>query len=150
MNRISLSKDGGLTPHLCICERCMKNETQNLTIGVIHKAEDQHGNVYYSDRDQRGKTLREARDKGIFLSNWSMLDEHEKIPMGLCTECEEELALHAHIVKRGGVYFRCSECMQSGVIQPNEFTIVVKKHHGIKENEPVGVQFTKCSEHSTS
>ena len=147
MPNIPISKEGGLEAHLCVCERCMKNDSGALTLGVLFKTKGSDGHTYYADRDKRSKTRREAQNAGVTLENWIHVDEHERVPMGLCDECKTEMDYHAAIVRKGGVYFKCTECHQDGVIQPNEFTYGMKKQHGIKEHEPIGIEFSKCTEH---
>ena len=65
-----------------------------------------------------------------------ILPDHTRLPGALCKECEEELQEFQRIVSIGGVFWKCQECGQHGVIKPGKFADTVRAK-GAK-----GVEFT--------
>lgn len=74
---------------------------------------------------------------------WEVLpiEEHEKIPYGLCHDCEEEQKEHRKLVEAGGVYWKCSVCSATGVIRPSEFARQVREKMTIPAPGLCGVEF---------
>ena len=76
------------------------------------------------------------------------LGEYEKLPLGICAACEDEIAKHKQIVADGGVYWHCTECHREGVvIASSEMAAAVRAAHKLPAPEPCGIEFTKCVEH---
>lgn len=70
--------------------------------------------------------------------------DYERIPaLEFCNTCKEELALFEAEVAKGGVYWRCSTCRNSGVFTSD--SLIAKKVRdisGIKSPKPCGIDFT--------
>jgi len=72
------------------------------------------------------------------------LDQWERVPMGLCKECETQDREFAAEVERGGVHWKCADCGQSGVIKADtEFSRHIRESHGMPAPKPIGVEFDK-------
>lgn len=135
-----------LDPHLTICTRC-GGDGDALTVGYIMK-KVVDGVTHYAPVNQ---LVTHDAEHGLTKGGWVDLDEGERVPMGLCHKCEEEVALHKKIVAEGGIYFRCKECRQVGVIKSSSaLSADVRTQLGIEAPKPCGVEFAKCAEHTPS
>lgn len=135
-----LHPEKGVNPRLGVCTRCGEEhsvillgkwdryfhcaECHTVTIGASHK--------------HCGK-CEGAR------GHFTPIGEFDRLPAGLCLVCETEVKEHDAIVAAGGVYWRCEDCQQSGVIRPNEFAAAVRATHGLTNGEPCGVTFDKTT-----
>lgn len=73
------------------------------------------------------------------------IDEWEKIPAGLCKECEEKQKACDKMVKEGGIYFRCKKCGSEGSITAeHELSKAVRKKMNIPIPGKVGVELEDC------
>ena len=148
---IPLHRERGLDPHLMICPRC-GGESQSLTVGALRKAELPNGQYAYTNQGQTTKLGIELEKKGVINSRhdlrWEDVEEREKVPDSEpCKNCQAEMEEHKKIVIAGGVYFRCTQCRQEGVIKSNEFTAQVREAHKLTNGEICGVEFEFCKEH---
>lgn len=153
MNNIPLHHERGLDPHLTTCPQC-GSEGRGLTIGELRKAEipGHPGQYVYANRGQTTKSAADLEKRGVISHrhdlHWEKVAEGEKIPDSEpCDKCQAEQKEHAQIVAAGGVYFRCTQCQQQGVIKPNEFTVQVREKHELTNGEPCGIEFETCEEH---
>ena len=144
MTMIPLTKNGGLTPHMCKCPNCGA-DTDEITIGAIIMGIDSNSNEHFT---QKGKGRQYNKDNSLVL-DWTELDpdDNRRIPMSLCEDCEKEINMQIQLVKEGGLLFKCDECNATGVIKSSEFTIQLKKDQGIPFDKPLGIAFHNCSEH---
>ncbi len=67
----------------------------------------------------------------------------------ICDNCkkaaEGERAAHKALVVAGGIYWRCADCHQSGVIRASsKFAADIRAIHGIEPPGECGVEFTKA------
>lgn len=145
--QIPLHPTRALDPHMTYCPHC-GGEGSGITIGHMRKARTKHGWVYAI----RGQTLRLAQRlvaQGVINNQydlkWMDTREGEKIPdTQPCNKCKKEIEEHAAIVRAGGVYFRCSNCNATGVINAtSEFAKAVRETHHHTNGEPCGVEFSK-------
>ena len=142
-NNIPLNREGGLEPHLCTCPSCNK-DTQELTIGVLYKAEYE-GQTIYADRDSRAKTRRELGNPDI---DWIHVKENERVPGNLCADCEQHFKAVKEEVAAGGIHFKCKECGWEGALKKDSgIAKDVRKHSGIQAPDPVGLEFESCEQH---
>jgi len=147
MSQIPIHKERGLDPHLCFCRRCGE-DTGAMTVGAMVKYETPDGRLLYA---QAGKGSQAARDAGINILQCKKLEVEagEKVPdIELCSNCEKELENFHAIVKAGGVYFRCKECENEGVIRKSEFADEVRRLNKVEAPAPCGVEFDTCSQHT--
>lgn len=151
---IPIHKDRGIDPHLTYCQRC-GGEADELTLGVLMKAELPNGQWVYANRGKTEKLRRELEQKKIipfqtYLQWQEITDTRERVPASEpCKKCRDELDMMEEIVKRGGCYFKCAECGQEGVLRETS-TIAkqVRKLAGIEPPEPVGFEFEACVQHT--
>lgn len=150
MNDIYLHEKLGLNARLTICARCGGDGDELVLLGRDnYKLVCGCGAVMYGGKradncGSCGNSLQYAERKE--------LGEFEKIPtMTPCRKCAEEIRKekeeHRKVVEAGGVYFRCVECGQQGVVKESEFAAAVREAHGIPAPGLCGVEFVKCQEH---
>jgi len=148
MSQIPISEKGGIEPHLTFCTRC-GGETQELTIGVVFEATLHDGRKLYYNRGQQRQALRSAKLDRSDVASTRHVEENEKLPASQpCKSCMDELKEHAEIVKAGGIYWKCGDCGQSGVIKKTKFADMIRKAHKIEAPKSCGVEFVKCKEHA--
>ena len=147
MSAIPLHPERGLDPHMLFCPRC-GGEGSGLTVGRLMVATLPDGTQMYYPFGQKSRALQDAGLDRYTSVETREVEEGEKVPDSApCDECQKELELHKTVVAAGGVYFRCTECKQEGVVKKNPFADHVRKIHGIEAPAPCGVEFTKCEEH---
>lgn len=150
---IPLSKERGIDPHLTCCVECGQ-DTNGLTLGVIMEGKDTDGNLHYTQRGSTHKYTKDLyRNSPFALSiDWNELtDTNKRIPMGLCTECEELHAMALQALEDGAIYFNCDCCDITGMLKgESELAIAVRKQQNIPAPEPVGVTFDSCDQHIPS
>jgi hypothetical protein len=73
------------------------------------------------------------------------LTDGERVPHGLCKECEDNLQAQKDMVAAGGVYFRCKKCGTTGATRPEAgISKAVREHSKIEAPNPVGVELDEC------
>ena len=142
MGGITLHPEKGVNPHITCCKGCGKDiglALVGINNRVITCGTCGVNNVAAKFGDKCGGCggRLSSRDK------WRELEEHEKIPDGLCDECQEEVEKHKAIVQAGGVYWKCSSCNAKGVIKRSEYSLEVKRAMGLEEDAMCGVMFSK-------
>lgn len=147
---IPLHKTRGLDPHLMFCPRC-GGDTNGLTIGhTIVGTLDDGRELYYMAGHRRKALEANGLDRYTHMEPRE-LKEGEKVPASnVCDKCETEIKNHRIIVTAGGVYWRCTECKQEGVIKKSTFADNIREAGGIEAPDPVGCEFEKCEQHATS
>lgn len=136
MAGITLDKKLGVNPRLCFCPRCGGDSNSLAMLG--NRNYKQQCNACDATVYGAGAYDKCVRCKA---SNWGdriELTEFERVPGALCDDCEEQI----EVVKQGGVFFKCElGCL--GAIKSSEFTVELRKQHGIEAPAPLGVQFTR-------
>jgi len=148
MASIPVDKERGIDPHMAYCVRC--NEDNGLTLGVLVKTVDDHGDTHYTQRGSTSKFNRERSKHGLpELYNWeTVTDPSERIPSGLCDKCENEIDSFTEEVAKGGIYFKCAKCPTTGVLKHDcNLAKGVREQMGIEAPNPVGIEFEHCHEH---
>jgi len=145
---IPISKEGGLEPHLTFCLRC-GGDGDELTIGVLKKAQLDNGQWLYANRGEVKRAERSVIKQGYkgHISPWQPVLECEKVPASQpCKSCQEEIIAISEVVEAGGVFLRCAECGLQGALRPeNELAKDVRKESGIMAPDPVGYEHEGCS-----
>tara|TARA_R110002167_G_scaffold117114_3_gene292814 strand:- start:8378 stop:8869 length:492 start_codon:yes stop_codon:yes gene_type:complete len=156
-DRISVSKDGGVEPHITLCEVC--GEGYGVTVGVMYAAtyfDNGRERRVYVDRSRVREATREAERKGIEMSAFKHVPVDEKgVTLGICEACDgKQQADYDEAIAacmKGGVLFRCSECDARGFIPYKESTASfcdeVRKGNGVEFGKPSGVEFDSCAQH---
>jgi hypothetical protein len=134
----------GIDPHLTVCTNCGK-DTNSLTVGELWKAKNQYKNWVYFYRRDRRKIEKELQFE---FKEVIRVGPHERIPFGLCDECETEIHQFEQIVQSGGAYWHCKECHQSGVLKPCEYVDHIRQANAILAPKPIGIEFDSCKQHS--
>lgn len=146
---IPLHKDRGLDPHLTYCQRC-GGDVEELTIGEVKEITLPDGRKTYVNR---GKVHKVCKKLGYSPYECTIrnIEDHERLPASQpCNKCQKELETFDNIVKEGGVYFKCTEWGSTGVIKADtEFAKAVRKTSKVEAPDPIGIEFTKCIEHTT-
>ena len=81
------------------------------------------------------------------------MEEHEKLPGGLCESCEKEVLEHKKVVAEGGLHFNCKQCNMTGVIKAQSPSCMeVRKKLNLDkkidgEYPPAGIEFEACIQH---
>ena len=71
------------------------------------------------------------------------LEDHERLPGGICNTCQQKNAEMKKVVADGGVHWRHSKCGSFGAIRAESgFAKAVRNHAKIYAPDPVGVDFT--------
>ena len=146
---IPIDKERGIDPHLCICIHCGKDNNA-LTIGVLMKGTDSDGNTHYANKGQTAKHNRDLTKHGLpEIYKWEeVTDSLEKIPMGLCDECEEIQNNITQGLEKGGILFQCEGCTSTGLIDGrSELAKEVREKENIPAPEPIGITFENCTQH---
>jgi hypothetical protein len=144
---IQLHPTKGINPHVTFCVQCgvdvgialignrdKKRTCDNCdTVNYGAKASDSCGKCGLSLRTAKAEEIREG----------------ERLPGGLCNDCQAEQKEHREIVEQGGVYWKCRECTLRGVIKPSPFAEMVREQLGTPTPQLCGVEFEHCIEHSS-
>ncbi len=150
MTSIPIDPEKGLDPHLCCCVHC-GNDTNDLTVGALRKAQDNKDAWHYVPRGTTVKYNRELAQKSDrrIVTNWQSLEDYEKVPSGYCDDCEKEIKTMEACLQSGGVHFNCTQCSTTGMLTgTSEIAIQVRKYSEIVTPNPVGITFEKCAEHT--
>jgi len=96
----------------------------------------------------RSQPCPKCGERGIG-QNRTELTKYERLPGGLCKECEDELKLHKDIVDAGGIYFKCKKCDKTGVIKGHtEIAKLVREKLKVEAPAPCGIEFDNCEHHT--
>lgn len=145
---IELHPTLGINPHMGCCPRCGQDNGELILIGRrtnILQCGQCETKVY-------GHRNSEPCPKcGARWGTWmfvGIIGKEDKIPGGLCNTCKEEKERFDAIIAEGGIYWKCKECEQNGVLRPTApLCAAVREKAGIPSG-PVGVEFNKCQEHT--
>lgn len=114
MGDLILDPVEGLAPRLTVCQWCGKD------VGVILMG----ANAYETQCESC--TLRlvgggKCPKCGQYGIGKRKIPQSEKVPLGLCEECEKKKRQMATEVLRGGVYWQCTKCSAFGVIPAGDW-----------------------------
>lgn len=143
---IILHPEKGVNPFLTICKRCGQDAPDLILVGNKQYKDicRNCGAVYYGGRDRPHTGKCNFCDDPYPVFDREPIKDGEKIPIGLCRECQEEEERFAKIVSEGGIYFRCKDCKSTGVIRKNEYTDAVRqmmgKEYTVEPYLPCGVE----------
>lgn len=145
---IILHPTKGVNPFLTVCERCGK-DIGLILVGRRDKIRQCGGCKQHLIGFREMEPCPSCGDRGPH-AYVKTLQEGDKLPGGLCDECDKEVREHNEIVRQGGVHWKCKECKRGGVIRPSDFAAKVREAANVPAPNPVGVEFEKCAEHQTS
>lgn len=143
---IQLHPEKGANPHLMTCPRCGKDNGSIALLGVANGVYTCKScglkHVGFAGSPKDGCQKCGSRD-----FKRTELYDYDKVPGGLCAECEARQKACDDEVKAGGVYFRCKKCGSQGAIKAGvELAKKVREHMKIEAPDPVGVELDECSE----
>lgn len=139
---IELHPEKGVNPRITVCCQC--GEDIGLVLLGRHEHKDicnKCGLVYYGGKPLGGECPR------CHTYGWHRepIEEHEKIPEGLCEKCQESQRELDKVVAEGGIYWRCDDCNATGAIRASSpLAKQVREQLGIEAPKPCGVQFSKA------
>ncbi len=131
----------GLNPHLTVCPRCGKDGPELLLLGAVNKIyKCTPCNTYFIGKPDGG-----ACPKCCVQVQFDRdIHDNEHLPGDHCDECKEELEVFNKVVEEGGIFWKCDDCKQTGVIKAaNPLSKAVRKKMEIAAPKPCGVAFTK-------
>ena len=142
MSGIELDPVKGVNPKLCYCPRCGGESPELVLVGKRDYVDiclkcNMHA---FGGKPRGGKCPSCKTNVG-----WRRrkLEDGERLPGGPCKSCKDEIDEHDSIVRAGGVFWRCVDCKQGGVIRKNDFATAVRDEHGLTNGEPCGVEFSE-------
>ena len=140
---IPLSKDRGLNARLTTCTHCGKDGRELALIGsgdYLHDCRTCGAKVLGTKQMRKCPSCKEVGS--LYVDR--RLEDNEKLPMGLCEECENKSKEAEEIVKAGGIYWKCSDCGSSGAIRAESgMAKAVRAHTGVAPPKPTGIEFSK-------
>lgn len=134
--KIRLHPEKGLNPHMTTCTGCGKDGQEIILLGVHDKKVEcpDCGAMNY------GSTRHKAcgRCKGALLAGKeTIIEDHERIPHGLCDKCQKEADAFVDIVRAGGIHVRCAACGMRGVMKAGvELSKLVRLDFDKREKAP--------------
>ena len=141
MPKINLSKEHGVNPTICQCERCGKETGAIVLAGKCNKYECQECGAEMFGQKKPAKCS--GCGGYLVISTDQDVAAPRYIRQGLCPDCEEEIAKQENLVRLGGIFWRCSECGSSGVIRPGtDMALMVRHKLGILTPAPCGIELT--------
>ena len=142
---IRLHKEHGVNPRLTFCPRCHGEANELMLLGTSDKKyQCQTCNLIHYGHPRLGR-CQSSKCKSHDIKFIGVIEEHERLPASQpCDTCQKELSLHASVVAKGGVYWKCTKCGNSGVIKhTSPFSTMVRKAHGLNTPDSAGV-FKPC------
>ena len=134
---MKLHKEKGLNPKLTFCPRCGGDANEIILIG-IHEGKytcRKCGMISFGSQTHN-RCPRCEQD--YLMTRTSTIGEYEKLPASEpCDKCKE----HSEIVKKGGVYWKCSTCGSEGVLKVSPLSKKVRKLHKIPAPGKCGIDF---------
>lgn len=146
---LRLHKTKGVNPRLTCCRNCGKDVGVALlgaSESVFKCSRCDMKSIGGRPRKNRPGHLGERQCPGCGAHDSYVRDgvvgEYDKIPDGLCTECEETEAACAEVVREGGIFWKCSKCGSAGAIRASApLAAMVREQMDIAAPDPVGVDF---------
>jgi len=124
------------------CCACGRNKPP-LFVEKLYKATTLSG-VVYAEEEHREQVALTHHGK----LNWIEVKEGEAvINSSPCFDCVEKIKLAEIQMQAGGVYFRCVECGNSGVIQAGDYASKIRASAKRKAPSQCGVNYEKCEQH---
>ena len=136
---ITLDKEKGMNPRLGMCPQCGKDNGEILLLGNRgYKDVCPHCRmVHYGGAKNKVCQRCGTRTERVQLT------DGEKIPGALCPKCREQRDELKKIVEAGGIFWRCRDCGQNGVIRKSDYADAVREKLKIPAPKPCGVEFSK-------
>lgn len=141
---IQLHPEKGVNPHLMVCPRCGKDNGAIALLGVANGIYTCKScglrHVGFAGSPKGGCQECHGHD-----FKRTELYDYDKVPGGLCAECEAKQKECDEVVRAGGIYFKCTGCGSEGAIKADSKTAkAVREKSGIKAPDPVGLECTEC------
>lgn len=147
---IQLHSEKGLNPRLTICRNCGKD----VGVALLGSSEKIYkctscGARSLGGRPRKGSHLNRREEcpscKAVGTYDFERnIEDHEKLPIELCNDCQKNLEAVAEEVKRGGIHWKCKDCGSAGAIKAGHpLAEAVRAHAKIAAPDPVGVEFNK-------
>ena len=143
MSSIRLHKTDGANPRLTICQQCGEDVGLALIGALDWKSKCQKcGLIHYGGYPKDHRCPVQGCGGSMFRDG--KIEEHEKLPGGICDKCEKLNKQTKQMVEEGGIYFKRADCGSAGAIRVGHpLSKAVRKKHGLEAPAPCGVEFTK-------
>ena len=139
-NGIRIDPERGVNPRMTTCTQCGA-ETSQLALLGTSDPELRCPKCEVSVLGTKGER-KCPKCKQYTLVYVRRLGEYERIPMGLCTTCEEGRKKADEAVRAGGIYWKCDSCGSEGAIRAGHpLAEDVRKLKNIAPPNPVGIMF---------
>ena len=143
MSSIQLDKDGDIGAHMSCCSRCGEPNGEIVLLG------NKNYTAYCSgcSKDIVGVTKRARKCPNCnshSLKDHKVIPKYETLPRGICKECTSEIDKYVQIVTDGGIYWKCTDCGNNGVIKAHaEVSKMVRKEMNIAAPGACGIELDK-------
>lgn len=134
------------------CPSCGALEGQT-TFGCVYKAPLPDTRLLYASKERRQAAEETLVRQGILAVigtlQWEEVPTTEKIPApAKCSACEVQAKQWLQEVENGGVFFTCTQCSISGVINSDStYASIVRQHQSTPVPGLLRILFDKCEQH---
>lgn len=139
---IQLHPEKGVNPRVTVCMRC--NEDVGVALLGRHDSVYQcnHCDIMNIGGKPKGDRCDSCKNHGFTFVR--KLEDWERLPVDICTKCQEAQEAIDLAVREGGIYWQCKDCESNGALKASsKLASVVRKKMGIEAPNPVGVEFSK-------
>ena len=140
---LKLHPTEGVNPRMGVCVQCGEG-TGVVLLGANNKKRTcNHCNTvnYGASSNQKCGKCKEL----LHNAEVATIDEHEKLPNGLCDSCTETNKDCEELVKNGGIFFRCLKCKTEGAVKGDtDLAINVRKKLELPAPELCGIELPDC------
>lgn len=136
---IRLHPEKGVNPRVMVCHNCGKD------VGLVLLG--QRESLYRCEACGaqvvgRGSKCPACGERGT-LTRVRKIDDHEKLAVGYCDECQQRNDLVTETVRAGGIHWRCTKCGSAGAVHARApISQLVREQMGIEPPESCGIEFT--------
>lgn len=141
MSHILLHPTKGVNPRMTQCPRCGGPGEEIILLGRLDMKFTcaRCHQVSYGARHCLNEKCQSSH------GTQEPIEEHERLPGGLCKACEAKQAAVDAMVQAGGAYFRCKRCKSEGAIKADvPLVIALRERYGVVAPNPIGVELEMC------
>ena len=144
MARIMLHRKKGLNPRMTCCRNCGKDVGIALLGVKEYFYKCSCGASCFGGKPERGKKCPKCGSLNSYERD-RIIEDHERLPIELCKNCQKKEKAAADEVKKGGIYWRCKDCGSAGVIKSGHpLSVKVREQLKVLVPKPCGIEFSKA------